>query len=418
VTEPPGECDLAVVGAGLIGLATARELLHRHPRLRVCVLERERTVGAHQSSHNSGVLHRGVYYPPGSLKARLCVEGAVAMERYCEERGIAIDHCGKSIVALSEGELPRLDELERRSLANGVPGIRRVSKAELAEIEPDAAGIGGLHSPRTAIVDFPAVTRALRADVEAAGGTIVTGCEVTATGIRGRRLELRHSRGAMLASGAVACAGLWSDRLALASGGTADPRIVPFRGGYLRLRPRAAARVRGLLYPVPDPALPFLGVHLTRHISGDVLLGPTALLAPARDAYELRRLRAADLWQTLTWPGSRRMAGRFWRTGIDELWMAASRHRFVAAAARYLPGLTVADVEPGPAGIRAQALGRDGSLVDDFVFHRTPRMLHVRNAPSPGATSSLAIARFVAGEAEAVLDLPAAASTTSPREAS
>ena len=418
MTQPPGECDLAVVGAGLIGLATARELLHRHPGLSVCVFERERTVGAHQSSHNSGVLHRGVYYPPGSLKARLCVEGAVAMERYCEERGIAIDHCGKLIVALAPAELPRLHELERRSRANGVPGIRRVSRAELREVEPHAAGVAGLHSPRTAIVDYPAVTRALRADVEAAGAMIVTGCEVTGSGIRGRRLELRHSRGETLASGAVACAGLWSDRLALAAGGTADPRIVPFRGGYLRLRPEVAERVRGLIYPVPDPALPFLGVHLTRHIAGGVLLGPTALLAPARDAYDLSRLRASDLWQTLTWPGSRRMAARFWRTGIDELSMAVSRRRLVAAAARYLPGLTVDDVEDGPAGIRAQALARDGSLVDDFVFHRTPRMLHVRNAPSPGATSSLAIARYVADEAEGVLDLPVAASAPSPREAS
>ena len=418
MTHPPGECDLAVVGAGLIGLATARELLHRHPDLRVCVFEREQTVGAHQSSHNSGVLHRGVYYAPGSLKARLCVEGAVAMERYCDEHGIAIDHCGKLIVALSEAELPRLDELARRSQANGVVGIRRVSAAEVREIEPHAAGIAGLHSPRTAIVDFPVVTRALRADVEAAGGTIVTGCEVHGSGIRGRRLELRHGLGETLATGAVACAGLWSDRLALAAGGSADPRIVPFRGGYLRLRPRVAERVRGLIYPVPDPALPFLGVHLTRHISGDVLLGPTALLAPARDAYELARVHPGDLWQTLSWPGSRRMAARFWRTGIDEVGMAASRRRFVAAAARYLPGLTVADVTAGPAGIRAQALGRDGSLVDDFVFHRTPRMLHVRNAPSPGATSSLAIARHVADEAEAVLDLPSAVPTTSSWEAS
>ena len=410
MTAPPAKCDLVVVGAGLIGLATARELLARRPGLELCVIEREQAAGRHQSGHNSGVLHRGVYYTPGSVKARLCVEGAEAMERFCERHGIAIDHCGKVIVALSQAELPRLDELERRAGANGVPGLRRLTGGELRELEPHAAGIAALHSPRTAIVDYPGVVRALRAEVEAAGGRVATGCEVSSAVVRDRRLELRHSLGVTRVRAAIGCAGLWSDRLAVAAGGRADPRIVPFRGGYLRLRPGLRDRVRGLIYPVPDPRLPFLGVHLSRHISGDVLVGPTALAAGARDAYRLALLRPLDLWQTLTWPGAARMAARFWRTGLEELGMAASRRRFVAAAARYLPGVTVADVLPGPAGIRAQAVGRDGSLVDDFVFHRTPRMLHVRNAPSPGATSSLAIARHVADQAEAVLDLGPAVS--------
>ncbi|HVB26316.1 MAG TPA: L-2-hydroxyglutarate oxidase, partial [Mycobacteriales bacterium] len=393
---------------------------HRRPGTHLCVLEREQDAGLHQSGHNSGVLHRGVYYAPGSLKARLCVEGAEAMERYCEARGIALEHCGKLIVALSEAELPRLNDLERRSRANGVPGLRRLSGPELREVEPHAAGVAALHSPRTGIVDYPAVVRALRADVEAAGATVATGCEVTGVTAAGGRLQLSHSRGVIRAAGAVACAGLWSDRLAVAAGGRADPRIVPFRGGYLRLRQSARELVRGLVYPVPDPDLPFLGVHLSRHVSGDVLIGPTALLAPARDAYRLSpgAVRPGDVWQTATWPGALRMAARFWRTGVDELLMAASRRRFIAAAARYVPELRAGDVIAGPAGIRAQAVGRDGALVDDFVFHRTARMLHVRNAPSPGATSSLAIARHVADEAEVALGLEPLPRTHAPEEAS
>lgn len=405
MSAPPDECDLVVVGAGLIGLATARELLFRRPGLSVSVLEREAGAGRHQSSHNSGVLHRGVYYAPGSAKARLCVEGAELMERFCAHHRLPIEHCGKVIVALSPSELPGLDELERRARANGVPGLRRLSGAELRAREPHAAGIAALHSPRTAIVDYPAVVSALRAEVEAAGGSVVTGCEVSSAALRSRRLEVRHALGVTRARGAVGCAGLWSDRLAAASGGRADPRIVPFRGGYLRLGPALAAHVSGLIYPVPDPRLPFLGVHLTRQVSGDVLIGPTALLAGARDGYRIGSLSRSDLWQTATWPGTLRMAARFWRTGAAEIAMAASRRRFVAAAARYLPGLTIEDVLPGPAGIRAQAVARDGSLVDDFVFEYTPRMLHVRNAPSPGATSALAIARHVAERAEALLDL-------------
>lgn len=393
---PPDRCDVAVVGAGILGLAVARELLARDPARSVVVLEREDEVGAHQTGHNSGVVHAGIYYEPGSLKARLCVEGARELAAYCEERGVAHETCGKVIVATSAGELGRLDELERRGRANGVPGLRRLDADGIRALEPHAAGIAGLHSPATGIADFGGVARALADDV----GAVFRGCGVEAVLPRARSIVLRHARGELEAGRAVFCAGAWSDRLAVAAGADADPRIVPFRGAYLRLKPERRHLVRSLIYPVPDPSLPFLGVHLTRHTSGEVLVGPTALLAGARDAYRLGRVSGRDLADTLRWPGSWRMFARWWRTGAVELRHAARRSAFVRAAARFVPELTVDDVEPAFAGVRAQALTRAGRLVDDFVFSHTARALHVRNAPSPAATSSLAIARHVADEIE------------------
>jgi L-2-hydroxyglutarate oxidase len=369
--------DLAIVGAGIIGLATARELLSRRPGLRVAVVDRADEVGTGQTGNNSGVIHAGIYYKPGSLKAKLCVEGAARMYAFCEERGIAVERCGKVIVALDESELDRLDELERRGQANGVPGLRRLTAPEITELEPHCTGIAGLHSPNTGIVDFAAVARALADDVRAAGGEIMLGRPVSAVarddgGVRleGADVAARH---------AVFCAGGQASRLAVAAGAPEDPRIVPFRGQYLSLRPQARELVRGLIYPVPDPDLPFLGVHLTRHISGDVLLGPSAMLVGG-----------------LRWPGTWRVVRRFWRTGVQELRMAASKRAFVAACARYVPELQTSDVEGGPAGVRAQAVGRDGALVDDFIFSEAEGTLHVRNAPSPAATSSLAIADLIA----------------------
>jgi (S)-2-hydroxyglutarate dehydrogenase len=405
---PLERCDLLVVGAGILGLAVARELCLRHPQARVAVVDGADRVAAHQTGHNSGVLHRGIYYVPGSLKARLCVQGARLLEEYCDRSQIAVERCGKVIVAVKAEERAGLDELERRGRANAVPGLRRLTGEELRELEPAVRGLDGLHSPETAIVDFRAVAERLAADVRDAGGSVVLCCSVT--GVRpGRgRLHVLHGQGEIRTRAAVFCAGAWADRLAVAAGGAADPRIVPFRGGYLRLRPERRGLVRSLIYPVPDPELPFLGVHLTRHVSGEVLLGPTALLAPARDAYRLAAARPRDLAGTVTWPGSWRMARRWWRTGLGELRMATSRRAFVEAAARYVPELTVDDVLPGPAGVRAQAVGRDGHLVDDFVFSHTERALHVRNAPSPGATSSLAIARHVADLAARRFDLPPA----------
>ncbi len=401
MSSPASErADIAVVGGGILGLAVARELGRRNPAASVCVLEREREIATHQTGHNSGVIHAGVYYVPGSLKARLCVEGAREMYDYCERRGIASERCGKVIVATDPSELERLDELERRGHANGVPGLRRIDAAGIAEIEPHARGIAGLHSPGTGIADFSAVARAYAEDVAAAGGTIATGCEVLEVSRSGRALRLTHSHGVTEARNVVFCAGAWADRLAVAAGADPDPRIVPFRGAYLRLLPERRHLVRSLIYPVPDPSLPFLGVHLTKHIDGDVLVGPTALMAGARDAYRLGLVRRRDLTETLAWPGTWRMLAHWWRTGITELRHAALRSAFVRAAARYVPELEIGDVEPSFAGVRAQALGRDGKLVDDFVFSHTDRALHVRNAPSPAATSSLAIARYVADEAE------------------
>jgi L-2-hydroxyglutarate oxidase len=399
VIDPSGECDIAIVGAGIVGLATARELQRREPGARIVVLEREDRVGVHQTGSNSGVAHAGIYYKPGSLKARLCVAGLRQLYDFCDEHGVPYERCGKVIVALDRSELGRLDELEQRGRANGVPGLRRIGPDEIRELEPHANGIDGLHSPQTGIVDFAGVARALAAQVQANGGVVATGCPVTSFARRDGRTRITHARGQTRARHVIVCAGAWADRLAVAAGADPDPRIVPFRGGYLKLRPERRHLVRSLIYPVPDPDLPFLGVHLTKRVDGEILLGPTALVVGALDAYRLRTVRGRDLRATLTWPGSWRMMRRFWRTGIKELRLAASRKAFVAACARYVPDLEAGDVTDGPAGVRAQAVGRDGALVDDFVFSEAAGALFVRNAPSPAATSSLAIASHIADRA-------------------
>jgi (S)-2-hydroxyglutarate dehydrogenase len=398
---PPRTCDVVVIGGGILGLAVARELLSRRPGRGVCVLEREDRLAAHQTSHSSGVIHAGIYYAPGSLKARVCVEGARLLYRYCDEHGIEARRDGKLIVAADESELARLDELERRGRENGVPDLSRVGPREIAEIEPHARGAAALHSPATGVVDFAEVARSFAADVERAGGVVATGAGVRALAPGTRAITIEHSSGSTEADFIVACAGAWSDRLAVAAGAPREPRIVPFRGGYLRMRPERRDLVRASIYPVPDPELPFLGGHLTRGIDGEVLLGPSALLVGARDAYRPTRVRPGDLASNLAWPGTWRLAGRFWRTGLAEIRRAASRRSFLADLRRYVPELAAEDVLPGPSGIRAQAVDRDGTLVDDFVVHRTERALHIRNAPSPAATSSLALARLIADEVEA-----------------
>jgi (S)-2-hydroxyglutarate dehydrogenase len=378
--------DVVVVGGGIVGLATARALALRG--MRVVVLERESAIGTHQTTHNSGVIHAGLYYEPGSLKARLCVEGAAALYEYCEGRGIAAERCGKLVVATRPADLERLDALERRARANGVPGLARLGPDELRTIEPAARGLAALHSPNTGMVDFGAVASAYAADVVANGGEVRTGAAVEALIEREGHVEAAlagdggPSRRAVAARRAVACAGAWSDRLALRSGARPDVRIVPFRGAYLTLR--RTDLVRGQIYPVPDPALPFLGVHLSRTIAGDVLIGPTALLVLQR--------------RSLRWPGTARLARRWWRTGAREVAHALSRRLLVREAARFVPEIGPADVGPGPAGVRAQALGRDGALLDDFLLARTGRAVHVLNAPSPAATASLAIGDMIASE--------------------
>jgi L-2-hydroxyglutarate oxidase len=398
-TDPPGECDVVVVGAGIVGLAVARELSLRHDGLRIAVLEREPRIAAHQTGHSSGVIHSGIYYEPGSLKARLCVAGARELYEYCDERAIAASRTGKLVIAAREEEIPRLDELERRGHANGVPGLRRLSRAEIAEVEPHAAGVAGLHSPSTGVVDFAAVAAAFAGDLQDAGASLHLGCEVGS--IRDGAVE--HAGGATAARAVVVCAGAWADRLAIAAGAPAEPRIVPFRGAYLRLRPEREQLVRASIYPVPDPALPFLGAHLTRGPDGTVLLGPTALIAGGRDAYRIGRVRGADLRATLAWPGTWRMAWRFRRAAAIELAHAASKRALVRAAGRLVPELRPGDFVAGPAGVRAQAVGRDGELIDDFRVSRAERAIFVRNAPSPAATAALPLARLIADEAEPLL---------------
>jgi 2-hydroxyglutarate dehydrogenase len=399
--NPSRQCDVAVVGGGILGLAVARELLARRPGARLEVLEGEEQIGRHQTGRSSGVIHAGIYYEPGSLKAKLCVAGAREMYAYCDEREIPYEKSGKLVLAVDESELGRLDELERRGRANQVPGLRRLGAGEIAAVEPNARGVAALHSPATGVVDFVAVAESYADDVRRAGGSVHMGAAVSGARAGPGGIEISHARGATSAAAAVFCAGLWSDRLAVACGAPADPRIVPFRGGYLRLPAEAAGLIRANVYPVPEPDLPFLGAHLTRTLAGDVLIGPSALIAPARDAYSLRTLRARDLGETLSWPGTWKLCARHWRAGITETRHAASRRSFVAAAAHLVPGLRGVKAEVAPAGIRAQALGRDGKLVDDFVVHRTERAIHVRNAPSPAATSSLALARLIADELEA-----------------
>lgn len=369
-----------MIGAGLVGLATARELQARDRSLSIAVIDRAGRVAAGQSSHNSGVVHAGIYYRPGSAKAELCREGRELLYAFCAEHAIAHERSGKLIVAATRAELSRLDELERRGRANAVPGLRRLDRSGLREIEPHCEGIAALHSPQTGIVDFPAVGRELAAQIERAGGRLLLGAGAAAIERGPAEVRIRRAgAGDVLARRVVVCAGLHSDRFAEPRG---ELRIVPFRGRYLRLRPQARMLVRSMIYPVPDPELPFLGVHLTRTVGGEVLLGPTALPLPTAAA--------------IAWPGSWRMARRWWRAAARELPLNAGRRAVVRACARFVPELTSADVTTGFVGVRAQALDRRGALVDDFVFGGDEAVINVRNAPSPAATASLAIARRIA----------------------
>ncbi|MGB3098096.1 MAG: L-2-hydroxyglutarate oxidase [Solirubrobacterales bacterium] len=401
--RPPNSADICVIGAGIVGLATARELQLRHPDAEVIVLEREAGPAQHQTGHSSGVIHAGIYYKPGSLKARLCVRGATRLYGYCAERRIDARRDGKVIVATDEDELPRLEELQRRATANGVPGCERIDPERLHEIEPHAAGIAALHSPSTGVVDFSTVARAYAEDLRTGGAELFYDCEVSDLSESGKGVVIAHSRGTTASRRAVVCAGPWADRIAVAAGADPDPRIVPFRGSYLRLRDGRADLVKASIYPVPDPDLPFLGMHLTRNAAGEVLLGPTALIAAARDAYSPGTVRARDLAQSLAWPGTWRLFRDFWRTGLAEIAHATSVRSFVGECRRYLPELRVSDVERSPhSGVRAQAVGRDGTLIDDFVVSETGATVHVRNAPSPAATASLALAEEICDRLDAL----------------
>jgi len=394
-----------VIGGGIVGLSTAYRLLELRPDVDVTVVEKEPELATHQTGHNSGVLHAGLYYAPGSLKARLCREGKAELEAFAEAHDIPLERCGKLVVALDDGELPRLAALHERALANGVPGLEEVGPERIREIEPHAAGIRGLWSPSTGIIDFRRVALAMADEIRAGGAEIVTSWPASAIDTRAADVVVRGPRGEeRVASLVVACAGLQADRLARMTGDDDDPHIVPFRGDYYTLDPAAAGLVRGLIYPVPDPRFPFLGVHFTRRIDGSVWAGPNAVLAFAREGYRRRDLSPRDLASTLAYRGFQRLALRYLRTGVAEMWRDWWKPAFVRELQRYVPEIRGDQLRFGPSGVRAQALARDGTLVDDFSLGGGGRVLHVRNAPSPAATSSLAIGRVLATTALERLD--------------
>jgi len=399
--------DLAVIGAGILGLSTARELLQRYPRLKLAILDKEAHIGKHQTGHNSGVIHSGIYYAPGSLKAKLCTQGSREIYHFCEERGIPTDRCGKVIVALDESELPRLENLHQRGQANGVEGLEMIGPERLKEIEPHCAGVRALFSPNTGIVDYSRVTAAYADEVNEAGAEMLLGHEVVGMQLRPDSITIGTSGGDLEARRVIACAGLWADRVAQLTGGEPEPKIVPFRGDYWMLKEDKRHLGRNLIYPVPDPSFPFLGVHFTRRIEdGSVWLGPNAVLAFAREGYGRFELRPRELLESVRYSGFRKLAAKYWQTGLAEMVRDYNKGAFLRSLQRYVPELTAADMVPGPSGVRAQALSPDGALIDDFVFDVQGRqVIHVRNAPSPAATSSLTIARLIADKAQDVFGL-------------
>jgi L-2-hydroxyglutarate oxidase LhgO len=398
--------DVVIVGGGIVGLAVALEITKRFPRLRLLLLEKEARVGQHQSGHNSGVIHSGVYYKPGSQKARLCVEGARAMIEFCRAHDIPHQVCGKVIVATYPEEFPRLEELRRRGEANGLTGLQLIGPEQLREIEPHASGLRALVVPSTGITDYAAVCEKYAELIHAQGGTILT--STTVTGLRNLTSEVvvETSGASFSTTYLINCAGLFSDRIAGMAGGKPDVIIVPFRGEYYDLIPQRSSLVRALIYPVPDPQFPFLGVHFTRRVSGTVDAGPNAVLAFRREGYERTDFSLRDLASSLAFPGFWRMAAQHWRSGLDEFHRSFSKPAFVRALQRLLPELRAEDLIPGGSGVRAQALRRDGTLVDDFQFVPSGKMLHVLNVPSPAATASLVIGRTIVNTAADGLGLP------------
>ncbi|AWL42076.1 MULTISPECIES: L-2-hydroxyglutarate oxidase [unclassified Streptomyces] len=386
---------IGIVGAGIVGLATGREIALRRPGTRVVVFEKEQRVAVHQTGHNSGVVHAGIYYAPGSLKAELCVRGVSLLRAYCQERRLPYQEIGKLVVAVREDELGRMEDLYQRARSNHVPDLRRISKDEIREIEPNAGGIAALHSPRTAITDYPAVARRFAEDIVAHGGEVRLGFPVSSlTDVPGG-IEVGSGEERVRVDRLILCAGLQSDSVARLARDRGDPRIVPFRGEYMLLRPDRTDLVRGLVYPVPDPRYPFLGVHFTPRVDGSVEVGPNAVLALAKEGYKLSDVSVRDLARLAAYPGVWKMAAQHWRTGIREYRGSLSVAAFMSRAGDYVPGVGTDDVVRGGAGVRAQALDPDGSLVDDFRIHRVGRVTAVRNAPSPAATASMAIAEHI-----------------------
>ncbi|MEU3619261.1 L-2-hydroxyglutarate oxidase [Streptomyces sp. NPDC006872] len=387
---------IGVVGAGIVGLATAREIALSRPGTRVVVLEKEREVALHQTGHNSGVVHAGIYYTPGSLKADLTVRGVSLLREYCQDRELPYRELGKLVVAVREDELGRMNDLYDRARNNHVPDLRRISREEIREIEPNAGGVAALHSPRTAITDYPAVARAFAEDVVDSGGEVKLGFPVTGVTEVPGGIEVASGQERVRVDRLVLCAGLHSDAVARLAQDRPEPRIVPFRGEYMLLKRERTDLVRGLIYPVPDPRYPFLGVHFTPRVDGSVEVGPNAVLALAREGYTRTRISPKDLLGLAAYPGAWRMAAQHWRTGFREYRGSFSAAAFMKDAGLYVPGIGVQDVVRGGAGVRAQALDRDGTLLDDFRIHRLGRVTAVRNAPSPAATASMAIAEHIA----------------------
>jgi L-2-hydroxyglutarate oxidase len=398
---------LIIIGGGIVGLATALEVTRRFPALRLAVLEKEAVLAAHQSGHNSGVIHSGLYYRPGSLKAKLCLAGASAMVAFCREHGIAHEICGKVVVATDERELPGLDELQRRGHANGVLGLAMIGPERLRELEPHAAGIRALHVPTTGITDYAAVTRKYAEIVAAANGTVLTGTEVVGI-VRGSgEVVVQTTLGDYRAGFLINCAGLYSDRISRLAGAETDVRIVPFRGEYYEVAPARRSLVRGLVYPVPDPDLPFLGVHFTRRVDDSIEAGPNAVLALRREGYRKTDISIGELSQAMTFGGFWKMARKFWKVGAGEYYRSFNKAAFVKALQRLVPELQSADLAPGGAGVRAQAVDRSGKLVDDFRFAVSDRAVHVVNVPSPAATASIVIGREIVKMAQEHLKLSA-----------
>jgi (S)-2-hydroxyglutarate dehydrogenase len=391
--------DIVVIGGGIVGLSVAREVTRQFPRLRLALVEKEARVGTHQTGHNSGVIHSGVYYKPGSMKARMCVEGAAAMVAFCREYGVPFKICGKVIVATSEEELARLRDLLARGQANGVAGLRMLGREELREIEPHATGVAALHVPGTGVTDFAKVCEKYAELVAAQGGTVRTSAEVIGIGQTGQEIVVETSGGDFSVRWVINCAGLFSDRISRMAGEKPEVRIVPFRGEYYDLVPARASLVRALIYPVPDPRFPFLGVHFTRRVHGNVDAGPNAIFALKREGYRSGDFSLRDTVESLAFPGFWRVAAKHWRMGKDEARRSVSKGSFVAGLQRLVPEVQAEDLVPGGSGVRAQAIHRSGALVDDFQFSQSERMLHLYNVPSPAATASIAVGRAVVGMA-------------------
>ena len=387
--------DVIVIGGGVVGLSVGREITGRFPGKRVVVLEKEARVGSHQSGHNSGVIHSGVYYKPGSLKARTCVEGAVAMVEFCREHGVPYEICGKVIVATTEEELPRLRDLLERGHANGVPGLRMLSGEELREVEPHATGLAALHVPGTGVTDYAKVCEKYAELIARQGGEVRTSTKVIGIRASSGETMIESNAGEFTASAVINCAGLFSDRVSRMAGETPEAQIVPFRGEYYDVVPARAQLVRALIYPVPDPRFPFLGVHFTRRTYGNVDAGPNAVFAFKREGYRTGDFSLRDTLESLLFPGFWRVAAKHWKSGKDEMRRAVSKASFVAGLQRLVPEIQAADLVPGGSGVRAQAITRAGALVDDFQFSQSPRMLHLYNVPSPAATASIAIGQAV-----------------------